>query len=577
MADTDFVGRMSPELDLLLPFLDERARRLVLGAVARAAGEGGIGAVAAAAGASWQTVADGAAELAAGDTAPAGRIRRPGGGRKPLTGTDPGLRPALLALVEESARGDPESPLLWTTLSSRDIAAELTRQDHRCSKNAVCGLLAAEGFSLQGNSRTIEGSQHPDRDAQFRYISQAVRGYLVAGDPVISVDTKKKELVGQYASDGRCWRRSGDPVRVRDHDFPGEQAAIAIPYGIYDVAANTGFVNVGTDHDTAAFAVGSIRRWWHAAGKDRYPGSGRLLITADAGGSNSYRIRGWKAELAALAAETGLEITVCHFPPGTSKWNKIEHMLFSQISRTWRARPLASYDIILKTIAATSTAAGLTVAATLDAGRYPLGAEVSDQAMAELEARVITRHDCHGTWNYTLLPSPRPAPPPAPGSPPPAARRDQDAASHPALTGLDPAALADLARDLALPSAALREQQLYTRRGGPRRRAGWDRSPSRRKLTLTDHILATCLHLHLRIAATALAPLFGTDPSTVREAIHDTRTLLHQAGRTIPPGPVRCRTLDDLHRYAATHGITIHAHTPHNTPAHPATPQTHLI
>jgi len=314
MADANVVGRMSPELELLLPLLDERARRLVLGAVARAHGEGGTAAVAAATGASWQTVANGAEELASGDSARPGRVRRPGAGRKKLADQDPGLVPALRAMLEESTRGDPCSPLLWTTLSVRDIAAELTARGHPCSKNTVRGVLLAEGFSLQGNSRTIEGKRHPDRDGQFRYISERAKEFLAAGDPVISVDTKKKEPVGQYGNRGRSWRPRGEPVRVRDHDFPDPKQGVAIPYGVYDVSANAGFVNVGTDHDTCAFAVESIRRWWDMIGRDRYPGTRRLLITCDAGGSNDHRRRVWKAELAKLAAETGLEITVCHFP-----------------------------------------------------------------------------------------------------------------------------------------------------------------------------------------------------------------------------------------------------------------------
>ncbi len=275
MADADLVGRMGPELERLLPLLDERARRLVLGAVARAAGEGGTAAVAAATGASWQTVANGAAELASGDSAPPGRVRRPGAGRRALADQDPGLVPALRALVEESTRGDPCSPLLWTTLSVRDIAGELARQGHRCGKNAVARLLAAQGFSLQGNAKTMEGRRHPDRDAQFRHINERATEFLAAGDPVISVDTKKKEPAGQYGNRGRCWRPQGEPVRVRDHDFPDPGQGVAIPYGVYDVAANAGFVNVGTDHDTPAFAVESVRRWWDMIGKDRYPGTRR--------------------------------------------------------------------------------------------------------------------------------------------------------------------------------------------------------------------------------------------------------------------------------------------------------------
>jgi Rhodopirellula transposase DDE domain len=367
--------------------------------------------------------------------------------------------------VKESTRGDPCSPLVWTTLSVRDIAAELARQGHRCGKNVVARLLACDGFSLQGNSRTIEGRRHPDRDAQFRYIAGRAAEFLAAGDPVISVDTKKKEPVGQYGNPGRCWRPAGDPVRVRDHDFPDPGKGVAIPYGIYDVGANAGFVNAGTDHDTPAFAVESIRRWWAMTGKEHYAGARRLLITADAGGSSDHRKRAWKAELAKLAAGTGLEITCCHFPPGTSKWNKIEHRLFCHISRTWRARPLASHQVIIDTIAATTTAAGLTVTARLDIGRYPVGVQVSGEQMKDLEERVITRHDFHGGWNYTLLPVPRPAAPaPEPAPPGP----DLTALAHPALTGVP--SFADAVSAVTLAWQAAREQRLHLTRGGARKR-----------------------------------------------------------------------------------------------------------
>ena len=277
------------------------------------------------------------------------------------------------------------------------------------------GCWLAEGFSLQGNSRTIEGKRHPDRDGQFRYVSERAKEFAVAGDPVISVDTKKKEPVGQFANRGRSWRPGASQCGSATTTSPTPQQGVAIPYGVYDVSANAGFVNVGTDHDTCAFAVESIRRWWDMIGTERYPGARRLLITCDAGGSNDHRKRAWKAELAALAAQAGLEITVCHFPPGTSKWNKIEHRLFCHITRTWRARPLASHQVIIETIAATTTAAGLTVTAALDISRYPLGAAVSDEQMKDLEDRVITRHAFHGGWNYTLLPVPRPAAPAPPG------------------------------------------------------------------------------------------------------------------------------------------------------------------
>lgn len=301
----------------LFPHLDERQRRLLMGTEARILGHGGIRAVAQAAEVSETTVRKGVDELEAG-TEPLGRVRRPGGGRKRAAEVDPGLRPALLALVEPDVRGDPMSPLCWTTKSTRKLAGELTRQGHRVSADTVGDLLREEGFSLQANAKTIEGMQHPDRDAQFRYINEQARAHRDAGEPVISVDTKKKELVGQYKNGGREWAPTGGPVQVKTHDFLDRQGpGKAIPYGVYDVAANTGWVSVGTDHDTAAFAVASIRRWWQARGRHDYPGARRLLITADAGGSNGYRTRGWKTELAALATETGLDITVCHLPPGT--------------------------------------------------------------------------------------------------------------------------------------------------------------------------------------------------------------------------------------------------------------------
>jgi hypothetical protein len=574
MADADFVARMSPELERLLPLLDERARRLVLGAVARAAGEGGTAAVAAAAGASWQTVANGAAELASGDSAPPGRVRRPGGGRRRLADTDPGLVPALRALVEESTRGDPCSPLLWTTLSVRDIAGELARQGHRCGKNAVARLLAAQGFSLQGNSKTAEGARHPDRDAQFRHINERAKEFLAAGDPVISVDTKKKEPVGQYGNRGRCWRPQGEPVRVRDHDFPDPGQGVAIPYGVYDVAANAGFVNVGTDHDTPAFAVESVRRWWDMIGKDRYPGTRRLLITCDAGGSNDHRKRAWKAELARLAAQAGLEITCCHFPPGTSKWNKIEHRLFCHISRTWRARPLASHQVIIDTIAATTTAAGLTVTAALDIGSYPPGAGVSDEQMKNLEQTVITRHAFHGGWNYTLAPVPRPAPGPAPA--PPAASPWLQTLTHPALTGMPRDALGALVAALELPSAAAREQRLHLTRGKPRTK----NSGRPGKLTLAAAVTAAICQHRLGMPCRLLGQLLGTDPSTVSLATRRIRPLLDQ--QAVTPATTRITSLDDLRRYAAAAGITTPAPTQPHTPPESTlqtrdTPQTNLI
>src|SRR5215469_9567284 len=407
---------LAAKFGAILPHLDERQRRLLLGAEARALGHGGIRLVARGAGVREATVALGVSELEAG-AEPLGRVRRPGGGRKRAADTDPGLVPALRALVEPEERGDPESPLRWTVKSTRTLAAELTAQGHQASSATVGMLLRQDGFSLQGNARTLEGRQHPDRDAQFRYINDQARAHQAAGDPVISVDAKKKEQVGPYASAGRQWRPQGDPARAASHDFPDEELGKEIPYGIYDLTANTGWVNVGTDHNTAAFAVESIRRWWNARGSADYPGARRLLITADAGGSNGYRTRAWKTELAALARQTGLEITVCHFPPGTSKWNKIEHRLFSAITMNWKGRPLTSHEVIVNSIAATTTRTGLTVHAELDPGSYPKGTKIPD---AQMTALPITRHHWHGDWNYTLRPDPAPPPAATPTAPRPA-------------------------------------------------------------------------------------------------------------------------------------------------------------
>jgi hypothetical protein len=411
-VNTELLNVMIPELRLLLPELDEKGRRLAMGAVARAAGEGGTGAVARMTGASWQTVADGAAELASGDTAPPGRVRRPGGGRKKLADSDPGLLPALLDLVKDSTRGDPESPLQWTTKSLRHLADALTAQGHRCSPQTARLLLKAEGYSLQAPAKVLEGSRHPDRDAQFRYISDQVKEHLAAGQPVISADSKKKEEIGDYAQPGREWHPAGDAPQVLDHSFPDRDGpGHAIPYGIYDIAANSGFVNVGTDANTGTFAVASLRQWHDCVGKDAYPDATRLLVTCDAGSSNGARNRAWQKELARFAEDSGLEITVCHFPPGTSKWNKIEHRLFSQVSHAWRGRPLTSYGTVINTISAITTKTGLTATAVLDERPYPAGQEISDAEIRDIRDRYLTRHEFHGDWNYAILPEARPAPP----------------------------------------------------------------------------------------------------------------------------------------------------------------------
>jgi hypothetical protein len=400
----EIVESLRAKFEALLPHLDERAQRLTLAADARALGHGGIVAVASASGSSRSRVQQGVAELESGEE-PMGRVRRPGAGRKPITETDPGIVEALLGLVEPTRRGDRESALSWTTLSTQKLADELTVSGHRVSAVKVAQLLKEQGFSLQANAKTIEGNQHPDRDAQFAYLNGQAADHLGAGNPVISVDTKKKELVGDFKNGGAQWRPKANPEQVRVHDFKDPVLGKANPYGIYDIAADEGWVSVGTDHDTSAFAVNTIRSWWNTTGHAAYPDAERLLITADGGGSNGYRTRLWKTELAAFAAEASLTITICHLPPGTSKWNKIEHRLFSHISMNWRGRPLTSHDVIVNTIAATTTRTGLNVHAELDTNEYPAGIKIPDQQMQALaDDGVLTRHDWHGEWNYTLNP-----------------------------------------------------------------------------------------------------------------------------------------------------------------------------
>ncbi len=401
----DVVASVRAKFEAVLPHLDERQQRLVMAGEARSLGHGGIAAVANATGASRSRISQGVAELEAG-VGPLGRVRRTGGGRKAATATDPVLVSALLALVEPTRRGDPQSPLCWTTLSTRKLAAELTAAGHRIGPDTVARLLREQGFSLQANAKTLEGGQHPDRDAQFSYLNDQAGEHLAAGDPVISVDTKKKELVGPYKNGGTEWRPAGDPEPVKVHDFIDPELDKANPYGVYDLAADTGWVSVGTDHDTAAFAVETIRRWWQTAGTTAYPHASRLLITADGGGSNGYRTRLWKTELAALAAQTGLTITVCHLPPGTSKWNKIEHRLFSHISMNWRGRPLTGHDVIVESIAATTTRTGLSVHAELDTSAYPTGVKIPDAEITALhDTGALRRHDWHPEWNYSLHPT----------------------------------------------------------------------------------------------------------------------------------------------------------------------------
>ena len=381
--------------------LDERARRRFAAAEAMSAGRGGVSAVTRATGVARSTIGRGLAELRSGETLDTSRVRRPGGGCKPLIETDTNLLNDLRSLVEPDTRGDPQSSLLWTCKSLTKLSRGLREMGHKIGRTLVGELLHKLEYSLQGNRKTLEGSKHPDRDAQFRYINGCVNKALAAGAPAISVDTKKKELVGDFRNAGREWRPKGSPEEVRVHDFVIPELGRAAPYGVYDIAANAGWVSVGIDHDTGAFAVNAIRSWWKLMGRERYPDASTLLITADGGGSNGSRVRLWKLELQKLADELGLTITVCHLPPGTSKWNRIEHRLFSFITGNWRGKPLVSHQVIVQLIAATTTKTGLTVRCELDQNTYPAGIKVSD---AEIEAVNLTRHDFHGEWNYTISP-----------------------------------------------------------------------------------------------------------------------------------------------------------------------------
>ena len=387
--------------EALDPLLDERGRRRYAAAEALASGRGGISVVSQITGVARSTIGRGLVELRDGATTEPDRVRRPGGGRKPLTAKDATLLDDLRSLVEPSTRGDPQAALLWTAKSLRKLAAGLRELGHQISHSVVGELLRSLGYSLQANRKTREGGNHPDRDAQFTYINEQVKAALAAGEPAISVDTKKKELVGDFKNAGREWRPKGSPEPVRVHDFLIKQLGRAVPYGVYDIGENAGWVSVGVDHDTASFAVNAIRRWWQTMGQARYPNAKRLLITADGGGSNGTRLRLWKLELQRLADELGLAITVCHLPPGTSKWNKIEHRLFSFITQNWRGKPLISHQVIVQLIAATTTKAGLTVRAEIDPNPYQAGIIVKDAALAAVN---LSRHRFHGEWNYTIAP-----------------------------------------------------------------------------------------------------------------------------------------------------------------------------
>ncbi|WP_174502007.1 ISAzo13 family transposase [Acidiphilium sp. C61] len=387
--------------DALAPFLNERDRRLFAASEARAAGRGGIAAVAEVTGIARSTIGRGLTDLRSGSALCNSRVRRPGGGGKPATETQPGLLAALEELVQSSIRGDPEAPLRWVSKSQRHLSAALTACGFGAGQKLVGRLLGRLGFSLQANRKTREGTQHPDRNAQFEHINATVADFQAAGEPAISVDTKKKELVGDFKNGGRELRPKGRPEAVRVHDFVIPALGKAVPYGVYDIAANAGWVSVGMNHDTAAFAVEAIRRWWHELGAARYPAATKLLITADCGGSNGARVRLWKRELQVLADELGIAISVCHLPPGTSKWNRIEHRLFAFITQNWRGKPLVSHQVIVQLIASTTTKTGLTVACRLDTNSYEKGIKVSDADIASLN---IQPANFHGEWNYTFIP-----------------------------------------------------------------------------------------------------------------------------------------------------------------------------
>ncbi len=395
------IAALTQKFRAIWPLLNERTRRLTAANEAMQMGYGGVCVVHRACGLSRKAILKGIGEIERGDSSLAERIRRPGAGRKNLTVLDSGLVAALDDLIEGGTRGDPESPLRWVCKSTRTLAEELSQQAHPVSHMRVAQLLHEQDYSLQSNRKLEEGEDHPDRDAQFRHINRCVKRALAAGEPVISVDTKKKELVGNYANSGQQWRVAKQPQRVKGHDFPGPEVPRAYPYGIYDLGRNSGFVNVGTDHDTGAFAVASIRGWWRFEGRRLYPAVRTLWITADGGGSNGWRLRLWKLELQGFADKSGLCLSICHFPPGTSKWNKIEHRLFSFISSNWRGEPLRDYQTVVNLIASTTTAKGLTVTCRLDRRKYPTGRKVSREQMKQVN---LKPNKFHGEWNYTIEP-----------------------------------------------------------------------------------------------------------------------------------------------------------------------------
>jgi hypothetical protein len=553
---------LAAKFAVMRPLLDERGWRIYLGTEANALGYGGIAAVARASGASETTVAAGA-ELARDPDALAalepGRSRRAGAGRPPAGEAQPGLAEALEEVLEDGKRGDPMSEITWSVLSLRDIARKMAGRGFTCKKDAVARMMRARGWSLRGMAKVLEGKQHPGRDCQFRHICAMIRWFRGHGHPVISVDTKKKEMLGNYGRDGQSWRPAGDPVKVRDHDFAGRDTVRIVPCGIYDVTANRGFASVGTSHDTPAFAVNAIRLWWREEGRSRYAGAGRLLITCDAGGSNACRSRLWKEELARLAEETGLTVSVCHFPPGTSKWNKIEHQMFCHVTRSWSARPLRTVEDAVAGIAATVTGKGLKCTAVTDDRDYPEGATVTDRRMRWLEKHLITRHGPHPAWNYTIRPGPPGTPEPESG---PAAPDRVPAAvlNHPALTGIPAANLDAIAAALDAPFEA-RLQLHYRIRKGSRVRAVRSTSVNAaRRLGITDHLLALLIRRHLGLPLGVIGTLLGVDPSTASHAAVLTAELLDTARVTLPDTPPATtipRSPEQLLAHATANGVPL--------------------
>ena len=544
----DAEASLTAKFQALFPHLDERQRRLVAGAEARVLGHGGIRVVARAAGMREGTVSDGVAELESG-AGPLGRVRRAGGGRKRAADLDPGLVPALLALVEPDERGDPMSPLRWTTKSLRTLAQELTAAGHKVGPDTVAELLREQGFSLQGNAKTIEGKQSPDRDAQFRYLNEQVKGHQQAGRPGHQRGHQEEGAPrGLQQSRARLAHRPGNPVAVNDHDFPNIGVGKAVPYGIYDLGANTGWVNVGTDHDTAVFAVESIRRWWNAMAGLAYPRAGRLLITADAGGSNGYRLRLWKARARGAGRRDRADRSLCATCRRAHRSGTRSSTGCSRaITMNWRGRPLTSHEVVVNSIAATTTGTGLRVVAELDTNTYDTGTKVSDRKM---DALPVTRHDWHGDWNYTIRPEHFPQ---LPTGPDPFDQMSPDLAwlCRPALTGMPAAEWHSLIGTLLGLHEQQRETALDKRRGHRPRLVNTGLGTGRRPmLTLADRLMAVILHQRHGLPQVAIAALFGVRPETLNRRIRDTRELLKTADHTISPAGHRLANLDDLHAFA---------------------------